>query len=237
MKAMVLAAGLGTRLGELGRTTPKCLVQAGGKSMLEHVITRLRQAGVTEIVINLFHLGEQIESFVDPSKLGISVQFSKETELLGTGGGLKAAAQHFAREELFLMHNADIYSEINLRALIAAHRTKRPLATLAVMERETSRPLVFDGASQLVGWESKENQKQDLLGAAEPLRRYAFSGIQVLSPEVFNHMAGERGSFSIIRTYMNAARAHKPIVAYLTDEYWLDIGTPDKLKQLNQHLA
>lgn len=239
MKAMIFAAGLGSRLGEITRTTPKCLVRAGGKSMLEYVVERLKAAGVDHVVINLFHLGEQIEEFVrEKDSFGIRVDFSREETLLGTGGGLKKAAGFFAGDESFFVHNADVYCDLDLKILAGAHAGSGALATLVMMERQSSRCLLFDSHGQLAGWEgTKESGETDLISEDPVLTRLAFSGIQMVSPRIFAYMRDEEEKFSIIRSYMKAARAGEKVVScVMKDAWWIDVGKPETLEQLRLHL-
>lgn len=237
MKAMVLAAGFGTRLGELGRTTPKCLVEAGGKTMLEHVLARLAAAGVTSVVINLHHLGGSIEQFIrSKPDLGIEVLFSHEATILGTGGGVKHARALLDDASEFFVHNGDIYSEFNLRELLQEHRSRQALATLAVMRRSTSRPLYFDSDMQLVGWQGGSGERGMVREdpGALPL---AFSGIQIISPEIFEVMEKFEGEFSIIAAYMEAARRGARVRgAEFNPDSWMDIGTPERLAELRGRL-
>jgi MurNAc alpha-1-phosphate uridylyltransferase len=235
VKAMILAAGLGTRLGKITDATPKCLVNIGGKTLLEAVVENLQRAGVQEIVINLHHLAAQVQTFVEQRKnFGLRIHFSHEPQILGTGGGLKQARQWLG-EENFFVHNADIYSTVNLQALRTAHEKSGAIATLAVMKRETDRALVFTQHGNLVGWDNAKENKSDLLGQGE---RFGFSGIQIVSPKLFEFMEQEQGSFSIIRPYMKAARAGLDIKAFeMTDAYWIDAGTPERLEKLRSDIA
>lgn len=239
MKAMVFAAGFGTRLGELTANRPKCLVEAGGTTILELVIERLKQAGVNEIVINLHYLGEQIKAFVESKAgFGLRVHFSEEPKILGTGGGLKQAAQFFRDDPYFLVHNSDVYSELDLTQLIAAHRGTEAVATLAMMSRPTERALLFDQAGKLVGYQSgKQGECKTVRECSNPLA-LGFSGIQVCSPRIFNFMANEQGEFSTIRAYMNAAASGEAVLAYRMEQaYWIDMGTPERLAELRARLA
>lgn len=239
MKAMVLAAGFGTRLGELTANRPKCLVEAGGRTILELVIDRLKHAGVTEIVINLHYLGEQIKAYVESkARFGLRVHFSEERKILGTGGGLKQAAHFFRDEPCFLVHNSDVYSDLDLNEVIAAHRKQEPVATLAVMSRPTERALLFDQSSVLVGYQgSKQGDYKTVRECAAPLA-LGFSGIQVCSPRIFNFMQHEQGDFSTIRAYMNAAASGEAVLAYRMEQaYWIDMGTPERLAELRARLG
>ena len=197
MKAMILAAGFGKRLGTITETVPKCLVDIGGTTPLEHVVVELKKAGVTGLVINLHHLGEKIRAFVlEKKSFGLSVEYSEEPIILGTGGGIKAARRFLENESEFIVHNGDIYSEINLKELLETHQRERPVATLAVMKRETSRPLLFSGIGELRGWKSPKAQK--ISSDSEGLHALAFSGVQVVSPGIFPCMDSYEGEFSSI---------------------------------------
>lgn len=235
-KAMVLAAGVGSRLGELTQTQPKCLIKIGETTMLEQVCLRLKAAGVKALVINLHHFSEQIEAYVKEKRFfGLSINFSREERLLGTGGGLKRAKQFFDDVNDLFVHNADIYSDIDLQALAMQHQGQKPLATLAVMKRKSSRYLMFkDG--KLCGWQNPQERKSEMLiNGGEEL---AFSGIQIVSSALFKYMEQEEEEeFSIISTYMKAVRAEERVVAYRADKnYWLDMGTPEKLEELRDKL-
>ncbi|MBX7136939.1 MAG: nucleotidyltransferase family protein [Oligoflexia bacterium] len=235
---MILAAGFGTRLGAIGKTTPKCLVEAGGKAMLEHVAQRLKLAGVTELVINLHHLGDQVKSFVERrGNFGVQVTFSHEATILGTGGGIKAARKFLADAPYFLVHNGDVYSEFDLAALAQTHVATRALATLAVMTRETSRPLLFTPEGRLAGWQGGTGSSE-IIGDESTLIKRAFSGIHILSREIFEYMDQQSGEFSIISTYMRAVKAGAQIAACETgNSFWIDIGTPEKLQELRRRLG
>ncbi len=239
MKAMILAAGFGSRLGEITRTTPKCLVDIRGKTMIELVINQLIGVGVTSLVINIHYLAEKVrEYFEKNNNFGLDVVFSYEPVLLGTGGGIKNVESHFLGDLPFFVHNADIYSEIDLSALLSRHHREDAVATLAVMERKTSKPLVFDSRDQLIGWESKENSKGEVLpNNSSPVRK-AFSGIQVLSPKIFQYMRDSHGEFSSIGTFMKASRDGARIVGHdVGGAYWIDVGTPTKLEELRSRIA
>lgn len=219
MKAMVLAAGLGTRLRPLTDAKPKALVEVGGKTMLEITLARLKAAGVTEVVVNAHHFADQVESYLKSRDLGLKVVVSREDDLLlDTGGGLKKAAWFFADGEPLLVHNVDVLTDLDLRALYRAHAEGGALATLAVHKRTTERPLIFDRAGRLVG----------RAGEGEPL---AFMGVHAISPELFEKLT-EDGVFSIVDAYARLAKEGEPIVAWRADQaFWRDLGTPEKLDE------
>ena len=237
MKAMILAAGFGTRLGELGKSTAKCLIEAGGKPLLEHVIDRLKLAGVNEIVINLHHLGEQVRSYVkSQSNFGLKVSFSEEQEILGTGGGILQAQKLLSGSADFIVHNGDIFSDVDLTQVLAAHRKESALATLVVQERAGSRPLLFSAEKNLAGWENKTTGEKQIVGVG-PFTSYGFSGIQIISQQMFSYLSKRSGSFSSISSYIDAAKAGEKIRPYIHSGYWLDVGTPERLAELKAKLG
>jgi NDP-sugar pyrophosphorylase family protein len=232
MKAMVFAAGLGSRLGGLTKSTPKCLMTAGGKTMLELVLEKLQRAGVDTVVINLYYLAEKIEEFLQERSFpGLQIELSHEPMLLGTGGGLQYARRYFEGEREFIIHNSDVYSDIDLGALVRFHRDRGALASLAVMNRPSSRVLLFNS----------ENSKEgvgEVFGVEADLHALAFTGIQVVSSKIFSFMKPEERVFSTIEVYLRAARAGQPVICHRVDDaYWIDIGKPAHLRELQQLLG
>lgn len=236
---MVLAAGLGTRLGTLTEGTPKCLIEVGGKAMIAHVMERLKLAGISEVIINLHYRGRQIREYLRANNFfDLKVTFSEEKVLLGTGGGLKNVEGFFKGDEDFLLHNSDVYSDFDLNKLINFHKLNSPLATLAVIDRETTRPLFFDSKGQLSGWENTKDGTGESFGGEVDAQAYGFSGIQVINPKIFSYMKEDKGSFSTMRIFMRAAKAGEKILAYrMDDAYWIDMGTPEKLRELQTLLG
>lgn len=224
---MVFAAGIGSRLKELTRDTPKCLMQAGDKTMLEHVVDHLKRVGVTELAINVHHHAQKVIEFVQSrGNFGIHVTFSPEESLLDTGGGLKRLRSFFESEEAFFVHNADVYCTTNLNALLKHHREHKALATLAVMRRESARGLFFDNHMRLVGWTGENTPR------SPSHLQLAFGGISVCSGEIFNYM-DSRDRFSIIESFLVAARATNRVRGVEIDpSTWIDIGTPAHLAEL-----
>ena len=237
MKAMILAAGVGSRLRPLTDETPKALIDVGGAPMIEHVIRRLKLAGVTEIVINLFHLGDQIVDFLaSRGNFGLRVVFAREVELLDTGGGLKNAAGFFDDGKPFLLHNVDVLSEIDLGGLHRFHRASHALATLAVQRRTSSRLLLFDREGLLCGRETREGVEW-AKAAVRGVERLAFTGIHVIDPAIFFRMT-ETGIFPITHAYLRLAGAGERIVACRVDgSYWQDIGSPENLAKARERAA
>ena len=233
---MLFAAGRGTRLAPLTDRYPKCLVTAGGKSLLEHNILKLQSAGVDTLVINTHHFSQQVKDFVRYKDFGLTIHISEETDLLGQGGGLLKASQYFQGEEAFLVCNSDIYSELDLNTLLSVHSESQSLATLAVANRETSRYLRFDQNNNLCGWENRKTGEK-ISWSTNSYEIRAFNGIQVISPGIFDYMDEPGTSFSTIPVYLKAAQAGESIKAFPMDQsYWIDIGTVEKLEILRQHL-
>ena len=237
MKAMILAAGVGSRLRPLTDDTPKALIDVGGAPMIEHVIRRLKAADVTEVVVNLFHLGDRIVEFLaSKGNFGLHIAFSRESELLDTGGGLKNAAWFFDDDCPFFLHNVDVLSEIDLGALHRFHQENGALVTLAVQSRPSSRLLLFEQDGRLCGRETREGVEW----AKAPVsvsERLAFTGIHVIDPAIFPRMT-EMGIFSITEAYLRLAGEGERIVACRVDGiYWQDIGSAERLERAREDLS
>jgi NDP-sugar pyrophosphorylase family protein len=222
MKAMVLAAGLGTRLRPLTNSRPKALVEVGRRTLLEITLERLRLFGIHEVIVNVHHFADMMVDYLSSKRnFGMRIEISREELLLDTGGGLKKAAWFFEGDtEPFVLHNVDVISSIDLHRMVRYHVESQALTTLAVHNRPTSRPLVFDKAHQLQG-----------RGPG-----LAFSGIHVISPRLLPLMT-EDGVFSIIDSYLRLASQGEKILGFPADEYyWRDLGKPEDLKQATQDL-
>ena len=247
MKAMVLAAGMGTRLRPLTNDRPKALVEVGGRTLLEITLTRLRDFGVGEVIINAHHFAEMIESYLKAhNNFGLRIEISPEDTLLDTGGGLKKAGHFFhdnsgrgdsRREAPFILHNVDVISNIDFAQMLKFHAEKNALATLAVQDRPTSRYLLFDESLQLRGRQPDGEGKPELVRPANIQQRLAFSGIHVISPR-FLKMMTEQGAFSIIDTYLRLAGHGEKILAFRADKYyWRDLGRPEHVAQAAEDIA
>ena len=233
---MLFAAGRGTRLAPLTDRHPKCLVRAGDKTLLEHNILKLKAAGVDTLVINVHHFAEQVIEFVRSKDFGLTIHLSDEKDLLGQGGGLLYASKFFQGEDAFLVCNSDLYTDLDLKALVSAHSDSECLATLAVAQRETSRYLRFDEQFNLCGWENRKTGESTSWDDRH-FETWAFNGFQVISPRIFGFMDGLGTSFSTIPVYLKAAQSGEKIKAFAMDEsYWIDIGTVEKLDLLREHL-
>ena len=242
MKAMILAAGLGTRLRPLTHDRPKALVEVGGRTLLEITLTRLRVFGVREVIINVHHFADMVVEFLRVhADFGMRVEISREDTLLDTGGGLKKAAYFFlkdssASDEPFILHNVDVISSIDLQRMMQFHAKNQALATLAVQDRETSRYLLFDEALQLCGRRSGRDGKVDLVAPSSPVEALAFSGIHVISPRLLTLMS-EEGAFSVINVYLRLAAQGEKLLGFRADEYsWRDLGKPEQVAAAAEEL-
>jgi mannose-1-phosphate guanylyltransferase len=242
MKAMVLAAGLGTRLRPLTDDRPKALVEIEGRTLLEITLARLRDCGIREAIVNVHHFADMVADYLAAKKnFGMRIEVSREDILLDTGGGLKKAAWFFLedsadRDQPFLLHNVDVLSTIDFSAMAQFHNSTQALATLAVHERKSSRCLLFDQQLQLCGRRFEHDDRTELVRPAQPLRALAFSGIHVISPRLLQMMT-EDGAFSIIDAYLRLAASGERLLAFRADEfYWRDLGTGDSLQQAAEEL-
>lgn len=234
MKAMILAAGLGTRLRPLTDLRPKALVELNGLTLLEITIARLREIGVRDIIVNVHHFADMMLEYLrQKNNFGINIAVSREKDLLDTGGGLKKATYFFQGETgPFFIHNVDVISSIDLQRMLSVHKESGSLATLAVQKRESSRQLLFDQTNSLCGREIKE--KTQVARTAPNLQRLAFAGIHVVSPRLLDMMT-EEGAFSIIDTYLRLTAQGERISGFRADEYyWRDLG---RLQDLDRAAA
>jgi NDP-sugar pyrophosphorylase family protein len=240
MKAMILAAGLGTRLRPLTDDRPKALVEVGGRTLLEITITRLRTFDVREVIINVHHFADMVVDYLKANdNFGMRIEVSREEVLLDTGGALKKAAHFFLDnpsrlDEPFILHNVDVISTIDLERMVRFHLERGALATLAVQERETSRYLLFDEELRLCGRRAGRDGDPELVRACKKAEALAFSGVHVISPR-FLPMITEDGVFSIIASYLRLAAQGEKIVAFPADEYyWRDLGQPENIARVEQ---
>lgn len=239
MRAMVLAAGLGTRLRPLTNDRPKALVEIDGRSLLEITLTRLRRFEITEVIVNVHHFADKvIEHLRAHHNFGMRVEVSREEELLDTGGGLLKAAPFFlegGQHEPFLVHNVDVLSSVDLGRMLDFHRKQQALATLAVQHRDSSRQLLFDPDSQLCGRQVRGGETE-MSRPAERTDRLAFCGIHVISPHIFSEIK-QRGVFPIIPVYLRLSAQNERIVSFCADAYyWRDLGTPESLQHASHDL-
>lgn len=243
MEAMILAAGLGTRLRSLTKNKPKALVEVAGRPMLARVMDRLIEADISKIIINTHHHESQIRAFLETNTpSGIEIALSPEPDgPYDTGGGLFAAASLFTGSAPFLLHNVDVLSDIPLRDLLETHvanKVKFPdrlVASLAVRTQDANRTLLFDDLG-LVGWESrgnneKEKESQHLREPVGELHRRSFTGIHIIEPKIFG-LTDWAGKFSIITLYLElAAKGHRIAPIDVSGNRWIDVGTVERLEQ------
>jgi NDP-sugar pyrophosphorylase family protein len=228
---MIFAAGFGTRLRAIGRSTPKALIEIAGQTMLERSARRLVAAGADRIIVNVHHQADRIERFIAGHDLGAEILVSREPERpLETGGGLIHARALFHRDAPILLHNVDVITDADLRALVAAHQQTGALATLAVNERETSRYLLFDD----IGLFGREDRRHGLRLVSRPphseVRTLAFAGIHVCSPMLLD-LVTERGVFPIMDSYLRlSAEGHTIASWLLKGGLWLEIGNLQRLE-------
>ena len=240
MKALIFAAGLGTRLKPLTDTMPKAMVPVQGEPLLAHVLRKLKHAGCKEAVVNVHHFADQISDYLATHDFGLSVSISDERDqLLETGGGIKKAAHLLGSSEPFLVHNVDILSNLDLAAFYALHKPER-LATLLVSERETQRYLLFNAENRLVGWTNIKTGEvkspyADLDVSA--CQKLAFAGIHVISPAIFPLMESWQGQFSIIDFYLSVAASSLIIGEKVPNLQLVDVGKMDSLEQADAFLT
>jgi NDP-sugar pyrophosphorylase family protein len=232
MKAMIFAAGFGTRLYPLTKTTPKALIKVQGKPLLDHCIYKLINLGIKEIVINVHHFAEQIIAYVNSNHYPITVHISHEKKnLFDTGGGLKYAASFFDKSPI-LLYNVDIISNINLVDLINYHKEKEAIATLVVRNRKTKRYLLFNELNKLIGWENIQTKEQILNFPDQNYTALAFNGIHIIETEIFKYMPN-KNIFSMIELYLEVSKRRSIIAFEDSKSDWLDVGKIADLNYLN----
>lgn len=233
MKAMIFAAGIGTRLQPLSLQTPKALVKVGNKPMLQMVAEKLVAAGATTLVINIHHHPDQMLRYIESMHFpNVEIFVSDETnELLDTGGGLLYATPLLQGSDPIILYNADVLSDINLAKMLAFHKKHSPLATLAVSHRPTNRAFLWEN-NQLVGWENRATGEKIYCKTPTPpdLISLAFSGIHIVQPNLLNLIA-EKGVFSITPVYLRLAQNHCIMPFVHNHDLWADIGSMEKLEK------
>jgi len=239
MKAMLFAAGLGTRLKQETREKPKSLVEIGGKTLLQHSIEKLDKEGISEIVVNVHHFSGLMKSFLSDHDFGVKVTVSDETdELLETGGGLKKAAPLLESDEPVVLYNVDILSNLNLKDVLEYHNKNNALATLVVRDRQTQRYFKFNSQNRLAGWVNKKTGETKVsipcdFGDATSM---AFSGIHVINPEILKLLPNEK-RFSITDWYLNLAQNHFIQGYFDTSSLWMDVGKPEQLAEARKRFS
>ena len=232
MKAMLFAAGLGTRLKPFTDHNPKALVEVNNKTLLEHNIRYLQRFGIYEVVVNVHHFAEKIENTLfEHDSFGSEITVSDErNEILETGGGLKKAASFFEGEDNFVVMNVDVLTNLDLGKMIATHEGGEAMGTLAVMNRDSSRHFLFDDAMRLSGWVNNKTNEKRISRDVQPLNPFAFSGIQVLSQSVLKDIPFE-GKFSLVDLYLYLAKDHLLKGYDHTGNLFIDVGKPESIEQ------
>lgn len=228
-KAMILAAGLGSRLKPWTDFHPKALARVNGKSLLQRNVEYLQCFGFKQVIVNVHHFAEQIISEVDRNQgWGSHITISDETsEVLETGGGLKKAAGFFDSGPFVLM-NVDILTILDLNQIMDAHLQHKPLATLATRQRDTSRYFRFDDNGVLCGWINVKTGEQKDSRPAADLHNSAFSGIHVIDPALLPLISRE-GKFSMVDVYLDLARTHDIREFDHSDGAFIDVGKPESV--------
>ena len=235
MKAMIFAAGKGTRLRPFTDHHPKAMMEVNGIPLIERNIHYLQSFGINDFVINLHHFGEQIVDFLkEKNHFGAQIEFSQEKDqLLETGGGLIFAKKLLEQEEDFLIMNADILTDMNITDFVNFHREQNSLVTLAVSDRKSSRKLLFDNEMILRGWMNTDTGEQRLAGFNNNYKKLAFSGIHCVDSQFFNHIT-RTGKFSIMEEYLDLMMTEE-IYGFEHSAKLVDVGRPKSVLEAEQH--
>lgn len=228
---MILAAGFGTRLKPFTDAHPKALATVNSKTILQRNIEYLSSFGIRNVIINVHHFAAQITKFIEINNgFGSDISFSDETEeVLETGGGIKKASWFFADEtEPFVVMNVDILTDMDLERMIVQHKKEKPLATLAVTSRNTSRYFLFDELDHLAGWENVKTGEKKISRQTNKYGQKAFSGIHIISPEIFDLIKME-GKFSMIDVYLELAKTHDITAFDHSNSKFIDVGKPESI--------
>lgn len=231
MKAMIFAAGLGTRLKPFTENHPKALAEVNGKSLLQRNIMYLKSYGFTEIIINVHHYSDQIIQFLEKHHFfNIKITISDESDaLLETGGGLKKASKYLKGDLPFLVMNVDILTNLNITELIKFHQKNTALATLAVTQRETSRYFLFNKSDHLCGWKNLKTGEDRIMVEQQDLTMKAFSGIHILEPAIFEKIDQE-GKFSIVEVYLRLCKEELIMGYDHSKDLLIDVGKPEAVE-------
>lgn len=231
MKAMIFAAGLGTRLKPFTEKHPKALAPVNGKSLLQRNIEYLKSFGIVDIIVNVHHFADQIIDCIETNhQFGCRISISDETDaVLETGGGLKKAADFLQGNEPFVVMNVDILTDLNLHELIAFHQAQKPLATLAVTNRDTSRYFLFDSQQNLKGWRNVKTGEEKGIELDSYLQPKAFSGIHVIEPALLPMLDKWSGKFGMVDVYLELAQTQTIKAFDHSNGILLDVGKPESI--------
>jgi N-acetyl-alpha-D-muramate 1-phosphate uridylyltransferase len=238
MKAVIFAAGLGTRLYPYTKDKPKALVEVKGVTMLGRTLQKMRASGILDIVVNVHAFAGKVEKYLQEYSVAnpeMRIRVSDERNLLlETGGGLKKM-QPFLEDEAFIVHNVDVLSTIDLKEfqkadLAFSQENPLHLATLAVRKTQSDRYFLFNEEGLLCGWENVKTGEQKISRPKEKkLQRFGFTGIHLIHPALFPLMT-EKGVFSITDVYLRLANTHEIRMSDVSKAEWFDIGSPEQLK-------
>jgi NDP-sugar pyrophosphorylase family protein len=235
MKAMIFAAGLGTRLYPITKDRPKAMAEVNGITLLEHNIRFIAAQGFDEIIVNVHHFADKVIDFLKAkNNFGLQIEVSYEKELLDTAGGLAKAADFFDDDD-FLLYNVDVVSNIDLRKMLAHHQQNKAIATLAIRQRETSRYLLFDENHHLAGWRNKSTGEEIVVRTKGDFSEFAFSGIHIISPKMLP-LLGDIRKHSLTPFYLEIAKENTIAGYEHNDDSWFDCGKPETLKQAENYL-
>ena len=231
MKAMIFAAGMGTRLKPFTDNHPKALAQVNGVPLLERNIKYLQSYGINDFVINIHHFGGQILAFLgENDNFGANIEISNESdELLETGGGLLFARRFLENEKTFLIMNVDILTDLNITNFINIHELKGGMVTLAVSDRDSTRKLMFNDKMYLKGWKNLITNKKTVVGGIFKLRELAFSGVHCVNSEIFTKIT-RTGKFSIVDEYLDLMK-EDIIIGYQHTANLIDVGKPESVAE------
>lgn len=231
---MLFCAGLGTRLRPITNDIPKALVPVNGKTLLQRNIEYLNSYGIHDFVINIHHFGDKILQHLEENNhFGMNVEISDEREeVLETGGGLKKAENLLSKED-FIVMNVDILTDMNLQQMMDFHAQNKPLATLAISHRESSRKLLFNAQNELSGWCNKITNEKVISKPSNLLTEFAFSGIHIISP-TFLSLMDRSDKHSIIDPYLKIAKTHTILGYDHSGDTLIDVGKPETLQQAIQ---
>lgn len=237
-KAMVFAAGLGTRLRPFTDSRPKALVEVNGKPLLFHAIRKLEAAGIQEVVVNVHHYATMIREYLACESWKCEILISDETEcLLDTGGGLRKAAPLLMDDRPVLISNVDILTDLDIHSFYQTHLESKALVTLAVRDRSTSRKLLFDSQNELIGWTNTQTGEYKWPGIAQDdYKALAFSGVHLFSPGFLDLIPNSENVFSIIDTWLTLSPNHRIKGYDHTRDFWLDVGKPESLPKAENWL-
>jgi NDP-sugar pyrophosphorylase family protein len=230
MKAMIFAAGYGSRLQPLTNTIPKALVPLRGKPLLQHTLEFIERYGFDEIIINVHHFSSQVKEFVKEYNSDLRIVISDESDaLLDTGGGLRRASWFFDDQKPFLIINTDLLTDINLQQMMEYHKHQKAMVTLAVREDYRSRYLLIDENKILCGKGNDDTGEQHRIRSVNTqLQKYRFSGIHILDPAVFKHFP-QKDRFPIMEWYMEVAKKETVKGFDHSGDLWMDLGRPENL--------